>query len=154
MADGFEIQFDANWTELSQRLATFSDKVANQISYAALRETAIFMKQEAVLYAGRSEDTHRLKVKGEYVNINPGNLKKHISFRKIRKNSKLLVHGEVGYQVYVRIKIAWYAKFVEFGRSNMAAKPFMRPAFENNVDKMIRIFKEMIDMGIRDGGFE
>ena len=150
MADGFEITFDANWTELSQRLATFSDKVANKITADALRETVKFMKHEAILYASRSEQEHKLKVGGKYVEIQPGNLKKNIRFGRMRRMPK----GEIGYRVYVKIRIAWYAKFVEFGRSNMAASPFMRPAFENNVDKMLRIFKEMVDMNITDGGFE
>lgn len=150
MADGFEIDFDDNWTLLSQRLNTFSERVVKQITVAALKESASLMKREAILYAGRSNEVHRLKVNGVYVNISPGNLKGKIRFGRIKNSPP----GEVGYRVFVAIKFAWYAKFLEFGRSGMAAHPFMRPAFEHNVENVARIFKEMIDMAITDGGFE
>jgi HK97 gp10 family phage protein len=152
MPDGFAIEFDENWTLLSQRLATFGDKVAKQITVSALRESASYMKKEAILYANKSEEAHKLLVKGVYIEITPGNLKKHIRFARIRKNR--LESGEIGYRVYVAIKMAWYAKFVEFGTSKMAPIPFMRPAFEHNYKNVARIFKEMIDLAIMEGGFE
>lgn len=152
MADGFSIEFNDNWTMLSQRLLTFGEKVSKQITVAALKESAGFMKHEAILYVSRSDRTHKLLVKGVYVELNPGNLKDHIRYGRIRQRH--LEPGEVGYRVYVSIKMAWYAKFVEFGRSGMAPIPFMRPAFENNFDKLSRIFKEMVDQAILEGGFQ
>jgi HK97 gp10 family phage protein len=151
MSDGFAIQFDDNWVELSQRLRTFGDKVANQVTVAALKESALYMKHEAILYANKSKEVHKLLVKGVYIEITPGNLKDKIRYARIRKNR--LEPGEVGYRVYVAITMAWYAKFLEFGTSNMAAIPFMRPAFENNYQNISRIFKEMIDIAILEGGF-
>lgn len=150
--DGFSIEYDENWTMLSQRLATFGEKVAKQITVSALKESASFMKHEAILYAARSEEVHKLKVDGVYIEIQPGNLKDHIRFGRIRQRN--LDAGEVGYRVYVAIKMAWYAKFVEFGRSGMAPIPFMRPAFEHNFQNVARIFKEMVDLAILEGGFE
>jgi len=150
MSDGFEIEYNEDWVLFHQRLATFGEKVAKQVTLAALKETAAVMKSEAILYANRSEEVHKLKVKGVYIEISPGNLKKHIRFRKMRKPPE----GELAYQVYIKPTIAWYAKFVEFGTSKMAASPFMRPAFEHNIDKMPRIFKEMVDMAILEGGLE
>lgn len=152
MSDGFEIEFDDNWTLLSQRLATFGEKVAKQITVAALKESASYMKHEAILYASKSKDVHKLLVQGRYIEISPGNLKKHIRFARMRKNQ--LEPGEEGYRVYVAIKMAWYAKFVEFGRSGMAPIPFMRPAFEHNYLNVARLFKEMVDTLILEGGFE
>lgn len=37
---------------------------------------------------------------------------------------------------------AFYARFVEFGTSKMAAKPFMRPAFEAKKEAAIEKFKD------------
>ena len=150
--DGFSIEYDENWTMLSQRLATFGEKVAKQVTVSALKESALFMKHEAILYAHRSEEIHKLLVNGSYIEIQPGNLKDHIRYGRIRQ--QYLEKGEVGYRVYVAIKIAWYAKFVEFGRSGMAPIPFMRPAFEHNFDKLARIFIEMVDQAILEGGFQ
>jgi HK97 gp10 family phage protein len=151
MSDGFSIEFDDNWTMLSQRLLTFGEKVSKQITLAALKESALYMKHEAIMYASKSDDVHKLLVKGQYIEISPGNLKKHIRAARMRKN--MLESGEVGYRVYVAIRMAWYAKFVEFGRSGMAPIPFMRPAFEHNYLNIARIFKEMVDQAILEGGF-
>lgn len=150
MPDGCEIVYNEAWVLLHQRLATFGEKVAKQVTLGALKETAAMMRSEARLYAHRSEEVHKLKVKGMYIDITPGNLKRNIRFRKMRKPPM----GALAYQVYIKRTVAWYGKFVEFGRSNMAARPFMRPAFEHNIDKMPRIFNEMIDRAILEGGFE
>ena len=151
MADGFAIEYDENWTMLSQRLATFGEKVAKQITVSALKESAAFMKQEAVRFVNDSDRDHKLLVKGEYIELHPTNLRKHIRYGRI--SPKYLEPGEVGYRVFVRIKIAWYAKFLEYGTSEMKAQPFMRPAFEHNMEKLARIFKEMVDLAILEGGF-
>jgi len=151
MADGFAIEYDENWTMLSQRLATFGEKVAKQITVSALKESAAFMKQEAVRFVNDSDRDHKLLVKGEYIELHPTNLRKHIRYGRI--SPKYLEPGEVGYRVFVRIKIAWYAKFVEYGRSGMKASPFMRPAFEYEVQNVAKRFKEMIELAMLEGGF-
>lgn len=150
MADGFAIDFDDKWTMLHQRLQTFGERVARQITTAALKESAVLMKHEVILYAGRSQEPHMLKVNNAYVEITPGNLKTKIRFGRVRRSPP----GEISYRVYVAAKMAWYAKFLEFGRSGMAPSPFMRPAFEHNYQNVARLFKEMIDTAIMDGGFE
>ena len=65
MADGVSITFSEDWLTLNQRLATFGEKVAKQGTTAALKESAAFMKIEAQLHASRSDDVHKLKVKGK-----------------------------------------------------------------------------------------
>lgn len=148
--DGFEIEYDENWSSLSQRLSAFGENVAKKVTTSALKESAAYMKHEAILYASLSTEPHLLKVDGAYVTITPGNLKRKIRYGKVRKSPP----GEIAYRVYVAIKMAWYAKFIEFGTSEMAASPFMRPAFEHNFMNVARIFKEMIDIEISAGGFE
>ena len=152
MSDGFAIEFDDNWAMLSQRLQTFGEKITKQVTVSALKESALYMKREAIFYANRSEEIHKLKVDGTYIEISPGNLKNKIRAARLRQNK--LDPGEVGFRVYVVIKMAWYAKFLEFGTSKMAPIPFMRPSFEHNYQNIARIFKEMIDLAIVEGGFE
>jgi HK97 gp10 family phage protein len=151
MSDGFSITFSDEWTTLHQRLATFGEKVAKQVTVGALRETAAIMKASAKEKVSQSNEEHYLKVKKVYVKIKPSNLKKEIRFRKLRERG--LDDGELAYQVYVRIRSAWYAKFVEFGRSNMAPRPFMRPTFEQHAADLPIIFKSKIDALIKQGGF-
>lgn len=38
----------------------------------------------------------------------------------------------------------WYAHFVEFGTSKMAAQPFLRPAIESRQDEVLQTTKEYI----------
>jgi len=39
---------------------------------------------------------------------------------------------------------AFYARFVEYGTSKMAAKPFMRPAFDTQKDKLVDLVGRML----------
>jgi HK97 gp10 family phage protein len=39
---------------------------------------------------------------------------------------------------------AWYAHFVEFGTSKMAARPFMRPAFESRKAGAVEAIKSYL----------
>ena len=45
---------------------------------------------------------------------------------------------------------AFYGKFVEFGTSKMAAKPFMRPAFNNNIDAAIGAVRARLAKAVED----
>lgn len=42
----------------------------------------------------------------------------------------------------------FYWRFVEFGTVKMAAQPFLRPAFENNVQNIINAFKARLTAGL------
>ena len=168
MSDEFEIIFNDDWTQFRQRLVTFGEKVTKQVTNKALAETAKMMKESAVNKAHTSEEfiaralasgkppffvnedgTHILKVKHTYIDIKSGNLKKNIRFGKVRKPEE----NTLQYRVYVKLSIAWYAKFVEFGTSERAPMPFFRPAFEENYQNLSIIFKHMIDELIEQGGF-
>lgn len=146
--DSIEVTFSEDWTLLHQRLTTFGEKVVKQVTLNALRDTAVIMKKQAVSNASRSSREHRLKVDNVYINISPGNLKKYIRYGKLKN----LPDSEIGYRVFVKLTTAWYAKFVEFGRSNMVANPFMRPSFEEHIDSLPVLFKEYIQMAIEEGG--
>lgn len=73
----------------------------------------------------------------------PGTLKRAIAFGRSRRNSgagrevfnvfvRQAKNGSVGQKGVKRYGKfdAYYARFVEFGTSKMAARPFLRPAFE------------------------
>jgi len=51
--------------------------------------------------------------------------------------------------VQIRVKEAvFYWRFLEFGTSKMAAKPFLRPAFEANKHLMSTVFTQILSRGI------
>lgn len=155
--------------EVQAKLTAFGEKVANQVTQKALNEGANLIKNEAkelvpewegrVYKNGKIDLTHLLKVKGAseggrvkegYKRLWAGNLKLEIRARNIRKVQK----GMKQSQVYVKLKEAWYAKFVEgteFGTSRQVAKPFMRPAFENKKEEAVSLFEKYINEEIVNG---
>jgi len=46
-------------------------------------------------------------------------------------------------------KRAWYWRFVEFGTVKLAARPFMRPAFESNKSKLVDAIRTKIAAQIK-----
>ena len=111
--------------ELEKRMLAFPDKIARNIIARALSKGAAIIRDEARQIAPR--DT--------------GEMARDIMIKKARteRGSSLLT-----FQVFVRTgkksrlagkkrnvsRDSFYWRFVEFGTAKMAAKPFMRPAFE------------------------
>lgn len=58
----------------------------------------------------------------------------------VRRGKKYAKQGKKG----MLSQDAFYASWVEFGTSNMAAKPFMRPAFESKKQEAINAMAEYI----------
>lgn len=114
--------------DLEKRLQEFPDKLAKNILAGAIRAGAVVIQNEARQLAPASAEAHYLGKGKSRVLIQPGELKKKgIKVRLAPKKSRTL---PITYWVYVS-KRNWYWKFVEFSTSKMAAKPFMRPAFES-----------------------
>lgn len=74
--------------------------------------------------------------------IDTGNLKKSIATIR-RKGDKNTVQFSVTPSKGGNHD-GWYAHFLEFGTSNMSAKPFLRPAFESKQDEVLQATKEYI----------
>lgn len=70
------------------------------------------------------------------VPVRTGNLRD-----SIKKEVKQLKTRLIG-RVYVDQNDAPYAKYVEFGTSKMQARPFMRPAYDNNIEEIKKIFHD------------
>ena len=61
------------------------------------------------------------------------------------------VAGKLATYVVTFTKSAWYARLLEFGTSRMAAKPFIRPAFESMKDQAAQVVIEKIQEVIKNG---
>jgi HK97 gp10 family phage protein len=122
-------------SDLEKRLRELPDRLAKNVLRGAVRAGAVVIQKEAKLLAPK--DT--------------GEMARDIMV-KAAKSSK----GFIAYHVYVRTgkksrlagrkrnvnRDSFYWRFVEFGTSKMAAKPFMRPAFDTK--------KESATEAIRD----
>jgi len=150
MADGFDI-VQKGINEFGARLMAFSDKVQRKVIRDAANEAALMFKEEAILNivsTVKNDKVHNLKVKGVYIKINPGNLAKNIRIKTLRK----MVKGQIQMEVYLKKEVAWYGIFVERGRSNMAANPYMAKAFEAKKNEVPAIFNGRILKEITEGG--
>lgn len=137
-----------NINDFGFKLKVFGDKIANQVTRVAANDAAKIFRSEAINNVHNSVKPHRLKVNGTYITINPGNLKKNIRIKTLKRTVK----NQIEIQVYVRKKEAWYAIFVERGTSKMAAQGFMTKAYENRHRDAIKAFEDRITTAISEGG--
>lgn len=63
----------------------------------------------------------------------------------IAYDKEVSVTGQIASYIVTWSKEAYYLRFVEFGRSKMAAKPFMRPAFEAKKNAAADAVRQVID---------
>jgi len=136
MTDGFR--------EVQQRLGKLPGMIQQKVVVGASRAAAKVIADEA----------------RENVSVRSGLLKKSIGVAKAKKKdtkeghvlfyvvpkskvsfgAKVTVNGQSG---KLKGKVnAYYAHMVEFGTVNMAAHPFLRPAFENAGNKSVKAFQE------------
>ena len=124
--------------ELELRLSELPDKLKNRVLAQSLQSGARLIEAQAEENAPVSIAPHILKSyasamfktfksKRMGVWLLPGNLKRNI---KVKRDLSGTRGHAITYEVFCKNKDAWYWKFVEFGTRKMAAKPFMRPAFE------------------------
>lgn len=120
--------------ELNRNLLDLGDKLAKQYIRKAAKEAADLFVQDAK----RRAPVLKKPVRGRQ----PGALRDSI----IAKVSLTKKNGLV-----VRIgpdKKVFYARFVEFGTSKMAAKPYMRPAWDGEKNAALDAFTESLKQSI------
>ncbi len=126
--------------ELEAVLKQFPDYIAKKIATGALNAGAEVIKKAAIQNAPIGDQVHKDK-KGNQ--ILPGTLKK--SIRKWKLKGENTVNVGVGLPNKTR---AWYGSLVEFGTSKMSARPWLRPAFDNNVSQALDVVGKKLGDGI------
>lgn len=124
--------------ELSKKLKEMPIKLAKNGLRAAVNAGAEVIRKDAVAR----------------VPVLTGRLKKAIYKKQIREQSNnvqqtFFVGARNGKKYRKANKDAYYWRFLEFGTSKMAAKPFLRPAFDTKktqaVDAIAKKLKERIE---------
>ena len=149
--------------DLEEALLELGNAVAGQVLYSALMTAAIPIQDTAIAMAPQSAKPHyrykrvgkkrRGKAAGDTASpaamvektlVQPGTLRKNIIRRRLKgKKYASLTAGEA------YVGIAWtgdafYGRHVEFGTSRMAARPFLRPAFEARSAEALGIFMDKL----------
>ena len=118
--------------ELEAKLLTLDNATGPKVLRAALRDAAKPLQRHMRSNARVGDREHIIKRRGKQTQpVPPGFLRKQIRIR-----SKLNARGRVGRGfgrgtvaiVKVGVFRLYYAQFHEFGTSEIAAKPFVRPA--------------------------
>jgi len=133
------------FAELSADLKKIESDLQKKISQKAVRAGA-----NVILKAARANAPKRAKAwEGMTYKNPPGTLKKGIKVARARKQPRGIVRDQIGFSGK-----AWYGAQVERGHNiirngkvigHAEAHPFLRPAFDSNVDKSISTVREKLD---------
>lgn len=124
--------------DLGERMKGLSEQMNNRIARAATAAGAVVIRNAA-----------QLKVP-----VDTGNLKKNIIVKRLPKGESSLTSEHI---VTVRqgkltakqkdkgLQDAYYGKFVEYGTAKMPARPYLRPAYDQNKEKAVQAIKDRIE---------
>lgn len=146
---------DAEIAELVRRLKELPDYIGSDVQ-ALLKYAAEPTLNQAIANAPDTKNEKTIAWEGGKASeggglklIPAGDLKRNIRFLKFPRMRKNMI---IGVRLRSRAKsgmVGTYAHHVEFGNSKMAARPFMRPAFDATKPQVIRRLGEAIARHIR-----
>lgn len=157
MADAIRLQV-SGFRELGEKLRKIQAETAVKIAGRATSAAARVVRNSAQGKAAVSEKAHIVKLQAsdrggqaDGVLVQPGNLKKNIVVTKVKR--QYLGSLTSAHLVTVRGKkkdgyAARYGRLVEFGTVKMRPLPFLRPAFDENIQKALEAMKDTIAKGI------
>ena len=115
--------------ELGQAISQLGEDVRKRIAPAMTGAAAHLVKVDAIRRAPVSDAPHEI----EGVKIEPGNLKRNVIVAKQRK-TPLTAEHKVTVRAGAKAGYASrYGSMVEHGTVKMPARPWMRPALEQNI---------------------
>ena len=118
--------------ELLKGLQELEPAIAKKILRSAMRQAAKPILDEAK----------------RRVPVLTGELRKSLKIRALKRNNK----GRIGVVISTEKGFfkgeTFYGAFLEFGTKKMPAKPFIRPAFEANKARAVRIVEQALKLGL------
>lgn len=145
--DGLEV--------FERKLEELTNELAGKAVFGALNVALTPVVKEAKQLARVAPEPHTMVKKGgSKVVVQPGLLSSAIRKRRLPKSEHKgeFAQGAV-MGVYVgkgtkQKEYPYYWHFIEHGTSSMAATPYLRPAFDHNVELMISRFSEKLSENI------
>jgi HK97 gp10 family phage protein len=112
--------------ELMENMRNLSEEMRMNVKRGAIMEAANYLKEES---------TRRVPVR-------TGKLKENIITQTVEDNERV-TEVKVGPS-----RDGFYGGMIEYGTKKMKAQPFMRPAFDENGDRVDEIISRKIQEGI------
>ena len=141
--------------EMERKLGELNKKMVGKALFGSLGYALTPVVKEAKKRAAKADEPHQMVYpSGKAVDVDPGLLKTAIRKRRLPKNEHVgeFANGAVmGVYVGKGTKQKVYPRywfFVEYGTSTQPATPFIRPAFDNNVELMLSRFSEKLNENI------
>ena len=129
-----DVKFD--FSALGKKLDAITN-AAQKATRPAAQAGAQVLYEEVRQRAPMSGKPH--STKGKRKTYNPGTLRKAIYQAYAEKESG---DKKAAYRVSWNKNHAFYGRFLEFGTSRMAAKPFLRPAYDAAVQKALQAVQD------------
>lgn len=135
MSDVVKVEI-AGLDELNRRLKALGPFIRSRVLGGAVNAGAQIIKKTAI----------------ENAAMDTGRLKNSIFVKRLTAkdfpNAQYIVGVRSGKKLKKSDKDAFYWKFVEFGTKNIAAHPFLRPAFESRKEEAAEAIKTRLRAGI------
>lgn len=140
--------------ELEAKLAELDNKLAGKAIYGALGYALTPVVKDAKKFASKAKEPHTVVYSnGKKIEVKPGLLRSAIKKRRVPKSE---MKGEFAQGAAMGVYIGTgrnkvypnYWHLIERGTSAFPATPFIRPAFDNNVQLMIERFSEKLNENI------
>lgn len=141
-------------SELEDKLAEIDNKLAGKAIYNALGYALTPVVKDAKKFAAKAKEPHTVVYpNGKKIDVKPGLLRTAIKKRRVPKSE---MKGEFAQGAAMGMYIGTgrnkvypnYWHFIERGTSTQPATPFIRPAFDNNVQLMIERFSQKLNENI------
>ncbi|MGO4154339.1 HK97-gp10 family putative phage morphogenesis protein [Cupriavidus sp. YAF13] len=140
MAKSFEMENAQSLTDALRALDDVaSESVLRQAAVAGARVVFAEVKLRAPIDLGIYE--------GKQGKHPPGFLRDHLL---IAYDDEVSVPGRISSYLVTWSREAYYGRFVEYGTSKMAAKPFLRPAFEAKKRAAAEAVNEVIQTKVKE----
>ncbi len=140
--------------EMERKLGLLENKLAGKAIYGALGYALTPVVKDAKKFASKAKEPHTVVYSnGKKIEVKPGLLRSAIKKRRVPKSE---MKGEFAQGAAMGMYIGTgrnkvypnYWHFIERGTSTQPATPFIRPAFDNNVQLMIERFSEKLNENI------
>lgn len=147
---GIGVEFQVQGlAELRAKLTGLAPKLQNNLVRGALRAGAAVIAEEArnraPMHTGQLKAS--IRVSTRVINGRPVALVKAGDRYRVfagKGRATKNPYRSIGASGCVNYHAAFYAHFIEFGTSKMAAKPFLRPAFEAKKEPAVEAFAEYL----------
>jgi HK97 gp10 family phage protein len=133
MADNFISAQMPDVSHIANALKRLPDDLAQKVLEQSTRREVGVWRKRAQALAPQSFAPHWVGRKGKRFRAQPGHLRKSIRVSKLHKGQGIGMR-EVKYGIRISQR-AYYWRFVELGTAKATAQPFLRPAFDELVEK-------------------